>query len=87
MIIQLILLDENCTLDIGSVNSTSFCPFIFIWVLAFLGFADESKGRVSTTLFGKLLVVICVLLAASPIGITLWVGYSKREVCLPLMSP
>ena len=45
-----------------------------IWILAFLGFTDETKRSASATVFGKLLVTICVLLAMLPIGITLWVS-------------
>ncbi len=57
------------------LTQLAFACLVFIWILAFLGFADESKRSVSATLFGKFLVVVCVLLAASPIGITLWVGW------------
>lgn len=51
---------------------------LFIWVLAFLGFTDDATGRGSrATPPGRLLITLCVLLAAAPVLLTLLVGWCR----------
>lgn len=45
-----------------------------LWLVAFLGFADEATRRKSANWLGKCLVSLRVLLAVTPVGVTLWVG-------------
>jgi hypothetical protein len=65
---------KNAWVLLGMVIQLAVSCLAFIWILAFLGFTDESKRSALATVLGKFLVILCVLLAMLPIGITLWVN-------------
>ncbi len=85
---------KNALVILGILAQLGFACLTFIWILAFLGFADETKRKVSATLFGKFLVTLCLLLAVSPICLALWVSWcyyfspaSYRQIPLGLFLP
>ena len=60
---------------LGLLAQLALAVMAFIWILAFLGFADETKQSASATLLGKSLVTLCVLIGILPIGVTAWVSW------------
>jgi hypothetical protein len=72
---------------LGWLLQLALAGLAFIWILAYLGFVDETKRSVRANLLGKLLVGLCVLLALVPALVTLWVGwcyYFPSDFCRPL---
>ncbi len=47
-----------------------------VWILAMLGFADESHRSSKASCVGKLCVVCSVFLAFLPLAVTGWLGWS-----------
>ena len=60
---------------LGLLVQLALAVMAFIWILAFLGFADETKRSASATFLGKSIVTLCVLIALLPIGVTAWVSW------------
>ena len=65
---------------------------LLIWVLAFLGFADEAHRSRRATPLGRVLVTLSVLTATLPLLLTLAVGWcrylpARCAFALPLGLP
>ena len=85
---------KNTLVLLWLLTQLAFAGFAFIWILAFLGFTDETKRSRSTALLGKLLVTLCGAIGAIPIGITLVVAWGYffsadffKELPLGLLLP
>ncbi|MDJ1481327.1 hypothetical protein QNI16_12590 [Cytophagaceae bacterium YF14B1] len=74
---------SNFLVILGLLAQLVLSVVALLWILAFLGFTDETKRSVSANFLGKSLVTLCVLVALFPIGLVLWVGWRYYFSSLP----